>query len=120
MIIAGKFSFKDGLKAVQSRYSALLDEIIQIVEEVDCSKCRTKKSKEKTMPGRLLYNPRALNTAFKEEFGKRGWESKKVRCDYPTEFYENNYEPKPLKAGAFREMVQCVRQNDHLSQSWFR
>ena len=102
MIIAGTYSFNDGLNIIQSNYSTLLNEIKEIIAEVDASKCRTKKSKEKTMPGRILYSPMTLNKSFKRHFSKKGWESKKVQCDYPTEFYEDNYNCKPLNPGAFR------------------
>jgi len=104
MIIAGRYSFNDGLNVVRSRYSNLLREITYIVKQVEASKCKTKKSKEKTMPGRVLYSPMALNKAFKKEFEKLGWECKKVKCDYPTEFYDEGYEHKALRDGAFREM----------------
>lgn len=89
---------------MQERYSALLDEINEIIGEVDAAKCKTKKSEEKTMTGRLLYNPVTLNKAFKEHFYQKGWESKKIQCEYPTEFYENGYSAEPLVGGAFREM----------------
>jgi len=104
MIIAGRYSFNDGLNALQEKYANLLKEIEQTIATIDASKCKVKKSKEKTMIGRLLYSPPTLNKAFKKEFVKRGWESKKVTCDYPTNFYETDYDFKPLNSGAFREM----------------
>jgi len=104
MIIAGKYSFNSGLEVVQSEYPALLNEIKEIIGEVDAGECKTKKSKEKTMTGRVLYSPVALNKVFKEHFLQKGWESKKVQCEYPTEFYENAYQGGPLRNGAFREM----------------
>ena len=104
MIIAGRYSFNKGLDILRGEYAELLQEIENIVSEINASRCKTKKSKEKTMPGRLLYSPMKLNTAFKKQFVKRGWESKKVTCDYPTGFYESGYNFKALNAGAFREM----------------
>ncbi len=104
MIIAGKYSFNSGLEVTRDKYPALLNEITEIIREVDAGKCKTKKSKEKTMPGRVLYSPMALNKAFKKEFEKLGWECKKVKCEYPTEYYDEEYERKPLREGAFREM----------------
>ena len=56
------------------------------------------------MQGRLLYSPMALNKAFKKHFARKRQASKKVECDYPTEFYEEGYQYKPLNSGAFREM----------------
>ena len=104
MIIAGTYSFNNGLKTLERKYPKLLAEIRGIIAEVDATNCKTKKSKEKTMPGRLLYNPKKLNATFKKQFMKRGWVKKKVVCDYPTDFYEADYKSKPLNTGAFREM----------------
>ena len=104
MNVCGKYSFNNGLDILQSEYRELLEEIENIIGEVKATGCKTKKSKEKTMPGRLLYSPKRLNTAFKKQFLKRGWESKKVACNYPTDFYENSYKFKALNKGVFREM----------------
>jgi len=104
MIIAGKYSFNDGLSVVQNKYPALLSEIEDVIVRVNASKCKTKKSREKTMRGRILYSPSALNREFKKQFFRRGWTSKKVQCEYPTQFYEKGYSPKLLNQGAFREM----------------
>lgn len=53
------------------------EEIEQIVSAIDAEAGRTKVSKEKTMAGKLLYSPPALNTAFKMEFEKREWREAK-------------------------------------------
>lgn len=42
-----------------------MSEVESIIEEVNAEKCKIKKSKEKTMRGKILYSPVALNTAFK-------------------------------------------------------
>lgn len=104
MKIAGKYSFNKGLKIIEKDYKDSLKEICQVINAINADKCKTKKSLEKTMPGRLLYNPRQLNLAFKKAFEKIGWHNQKVNCDYSTAFYENNYNAKPLNDGAFREM----------------
>lgn len=104
MRIVGLYSSKGGEKTVKSQYPHLMQEVRQAVAAVDSKQHRTKSSKEKTMPGRMLYNPRSLNDAFKSEFGKRGWKTVRVKCDYPTEYYVGEYEPKPVSRGAFREM----------------
>src|SRR3990167_9144285 len=104
MKIVGLYSFKGGEKVVKTKYPHLLKEVREAISGVDAYKHRTKTSKEKTMPGRMLYNPRSLNTAFKGEFSKHGWKTVRVKCDYPTEYYVGEYEPKPANRGAFREM----------------
>lgn len=104
MIVAGKYSFNNGLDVVQKKYPTHLAEIEDIISNVNASQLKTKESEEKTMPGRLLYSPQLLNAAFKREFLSRGWSNKRVRCDYPTQFYVDGYKPPQLRSGAFREM----------------
>lgn len=56
------------------------------------------------MMSRLLFNPRALNAAFKVEFFSRAWSPVKVNCDYSTTHYLEDYEIRSSLRGAFREM----------------
>ena len=58
----------------------------------------------------MLFSPVELNNQFKSLFSKRKWESVRVKCDYPTEYYIGDYQPKPLRKDAFREM-DFVKQN---------
>ena len=104
MIIAGIYSFNGGREFINERYAYLFNEIENIVCAVDASKYKTKKSKEKTMPGRMLFSPQALNKAFKIEFLNRQWQQIKVQCHYPTNYYTNDYKPREMKRGAFRAM----------------
>lgn len=104
MFIAGKYSFKDGENVINQHFGYLLQEIEEIIAAIDASKCKSKKSKEKTMPGRILYSPIVLNKVFTMEFGRRGWKKEKVVCDYSTKFYTSSYQPEGLNKGAFREM----------------
>ncbi|MBI3360246.1 MAG: restriction endonuclease [Chloroflexi bacterium] len=91
MIIAGIYSFHGGQDAIRSRFSSELEETEQIIAAIDSSKHKTKVSKEKTMPGRKLYKPGALNKAFKAEFEARGWQRHKVLCEYPIQYYTPAY-----------------------------
>ena len=104
MIIAGKYSFNGGNEFINRKYKHLLSEIEDIISAVDANQHKTKKSKEKTMPGRMLFNPISLNRVFKNEFFNRQWQKVKVPCDYPTDYYTKNYKPKTMRGGAFREM----------------
>jgi len=104
MIIAGIYSFNNGEDVIRSQYPAELEEVEQVVAAVDSTQCKTKTSREKTMPGRTLYNPRALNRAFAKEFGLRGWGKYKVKCDYPADYYVSGFVPDNSSKGAFREM----------------
>ncbi len=104
MIIAGIYSFNRGEDIIASQYPAELEEVKQVIAAVDSRKCKTKTSREKTMPGRTLYSPRALNRTFAKEFGLRGWGKYKVQCDYSTEYYVPGFTLNHSSKGAFREM----------------
>ena len=104
MRIVGRYSFNDGAAFIQQHTPHLLAEIEEVVQEVNAQEHKTKASKEKTMPGRMLFSPKSLNKAFKASFQHRGWQSIKVNCAYPVEFYTDDYKPKTLRSGAFREM----------------
>jgi hypothetical protein len=36
----------------------------------------------------MLYDPKAFNKEFKQEFALRGWQAVKVFCDYSADYYE--------------------------------
>ncbi len=104
MKIAGEYSFNDGMRAVRKKYPSLLEEIRKIIATVKAGEHKTKSSKEKTMPGRMLYNPSSLNKAFKQHFNGLGWNNFKVKCEYPTKYYTKDFVPQKLNSGAFRDM----------------
>jgi len=104
MKIAGIYSFNGGVQAVEKKYPHLLEEIKVAIKKIDASACKTKQSREKTMPGKMLYAPAMLNKEFKKRLHPLGWEPIRVPCTYATEFYCNGYRPKALPKGAFREM----------------
>ncbi len=104
MKIVGVYSFNSGSETVQKKYAKELEEIKHILARVDAKKHKTKKSKEKTMRGKVLYSPRSLNGALSDNFLEMGWQKKRVLCDYPTQYYSEGYEAPSLSKGAFREM----------------
>ena len=104
MKIVGIYSFKGGKEAVEQKYPKLLEEVQSIINQVDSEKCKTKKNREKTMRGKMLYNPKRLNPTFKKHFTKFGWHNQRVPCQYPTQYYTSDYAPDKLNKGAFREM----------------
>jgi Restriction endonuclease BglII len=102
--IAGMYSFNQGKEEVSKRYPHLLEEIGKVVKNIDASLYKTKISKEKTMLGKRLYSPSAINKAFKKEFQLLQWSSARVACDYSTDFYVDDYQTRMGTRGAFREM----------------
>lgn len=77
MKIIEKYSHLNGEEYLIVHHKNILDEIIEVIENVDVEKFRTKESKEKTMKGKMLYNPRALNKEFDRLFQQRDWKAVK-------------------------------------------
>lgn len=100
MIIAAEFSFNGG-DSIKRTHSHQL----QQVEDVNALPCKTKTSREITMPGKMLYSPKSLNETFAKMFNAKDWEEKKrVNCRYSTEYYRPGYLPKGVIRNAYREM----------------
>ena len=51
----------------------MYQEIKDVIAAVDANGCRTKRSREKTMPGKRLFSPKALNKEFARFFNAAGW-----------------------------------------------
>lgn len=104
MIIAAEYSFNGG-DSIKESHTELLKDINEIIHSIDASQCKTKTSKEITMPGKLLYSPKKLNDVFTQGFLSKEWQkNKRIPCNYPTKYYLPGYSPKPLQKGAYREM----------------
>lgn len=73
MKIAQKYSHLNGEEYLIVHHRKLYDEIIGIIKSIDAAKLMTKKSKEKTMKGKMLYSPKAINKEFKEGFNSLKW-----------------------------------------------
>ncbi len=104
MRIVGIYSFNNGQGIIESEYALELHEVQQVVASVDSSVYKTKRSREKTMRDKLLYSPKGLNKGFKNNFEGLGWQTHRVRCDYPQEYYVPGYQINHSFRGAYREM----------------
>lgn len=80
MKIIEKYSHLNGEEYLLVHHKKVYKEIIDIIQSIDTEKFRTKVSKEKTMKGKLLYNPDELNREFKRLFKEKDW--KDVRYSY--------------------------------------
>ena len=103
MIIAAEYPFNNG-DSIKDTHPYQLQDVENIINSVDALHCKTKTSKEITMPGKQLYSPRDLNIAFAQGFESKGWQKKRIDCHYPTNYYRHGYSPKPMRQTAFREM----------------
>jgi restriction endonuclease BglII len=102
--LAAVYSFNNGEEEITRRYPNLLVEVNSVIKAVDASLYKDKESLESTRGNRMLYSPVRLNKAFRTEFARLGWSSIKVRCDYPTTYYLDDYKIRARLRGAFREM----------------
>ena len=73
MRIVARYSHLNGDEYMQVHRPDLLAEIEKVIVEVDAESCKTKVSRERRTEGKLLYAPKALNSAFKAGFEGRGW-----------------------------------------------
>ncbi|MFO7957966.1 MAG: BglII/BstYI family type II restriction endonuclease [Candidatus Brocadiia bacterium] len=80
MRLAKKHSHLNGEEWLLVHKEAEYRELLDVIGEIDAEECRTKKSREKRMQGRMLYSPTDLNAEFDRRLRQRGWESE--RYDY--------------------------------------
>ena len=73
MKIHSKYSHLNGEEHLLVHQKKLWREVEKVIRNVDAKSLKTKVSKEKTTLGQLLYNPTAMNKAFKTEFKELGW-----------------------------------------------
>ena len=77
MKVKKTYSHVNRMEFLQVHKENLIKEILFAIENVDAEKCKTKVSKEKTKPGKLLYSPVDMNKAFAEHFSRMGWKEKR-------------------------------------------
>src|SRR6476469_8502287 len=85
MKIDQKYSHLNGEEYLIVHHKTLYDEIITVIESIDASLLMTKESKEKTMMGKMLFNPIALNRAFIEAFREHGWHESRYKYYLTTD-----------------------------------
>lgn len=85
MKLTQKYSHLNGEEYLIVHHKKLYREIERIVANIDASKYKTKKSKEKTMSGKMLYSPIELNKVFSEEFNKLDWHESRYKYYITTD-----------------------------------
>jgi len=73
MKIIETYSHLNGEEYLIARQPGLYQEIKDVIAGVDAEACRTKRSREKTMRGKCLYSPKALNKEFVRLFNAAEW-----------------------------------------------
>ena len=105
MKIKAKYSHLNGEEYLLVHRKQLWEEVQTVIEDVDAYSCRTKISREKTMPGRLLYSPTDMNKAFKEQLNPKGWSER--RSTFWVTSDENLLSPNPPN-GVGRALEQDI------------
>ena len=83
------YSWVKGLEVIKKDYLNELKEVADAIRSVDSTTMKTKESKEKTMPGEKLFNPKALNKAILDNnLYKKGWRKPKILLDGKRSFVE--------------------------------
>ena len=77
MEIKARYSHLNGEEYLLVHRPELWKEVQNVIAGVDASACRTKVSREKTMPGKTLYSPADMNRAFRDGFQERGWSERR-------------------------------------------
>lgn len=78
MKIGAFYSHLNGYEWLLVHQRPIWDEIVAAIESVDADACMTKVSREKTMPGKMLYSPKDINRCFDDALSKRGWAESRV------------------------------------------
>ncbi|MBI3318855.1 MAG: restriction endonuclease [Candidatus Omnitrophica bacterium] len=77
MRIVARYSHLNGEEFLLVHHKTVYREILDVIKQVEAKRFRTKVSEEKTMKGKLLYNPDELNREFRTLLRKKKWEEKR-------------------------------------------
>ena len=77
MQIKARYSHLNGEEYLLVHRNQLWEEVQAAIAEVDAFACRTKVSKERTMPGKMLFSPTDMNRAFRDGLRRLGWNERR-------------------------------------------
>jgi hypothetical protein len=75
MKVGKKHSHLNGEEWLLVHEKDTYQEILDVIQDIDVEKCRTKISKERGRKGKVLYSPVDINAEFDKRFSGFGWES---------------------------------------------
>jgi hypothetical protein len=78
--IVEKYSHLNGWEHIMVHKPQIWTDVTEVIAGIDAEDYRTKVSEEKTMMGKMLFSPAALNLRFKKELEAREW--KESRTSY--------------------------------------
>ena len=105
MDVLEAYSFNNGLEVIREKYLNELKEVVDAIRSVDSTLMKTKLSKEKTMSGKSLFSPIALNKAILDNnLYKKGWTKPKIDLDESHSFIEAD----GVKNNVGLEVILCI------------
>lgn len=81
------YNHLNGYEWLQVHRKETWQEIENVIASIDAEEYRTKKSKEKTKKGKMVFSPIDLNARMKKEFESKGWKESRFNY-YVTDDYE--------------------------------
>jgi len=109
------YSHLNGYEYLLVQKPKIWEEVKEVIETVKAGDCKTKISKEKTKKGEILYNPACLNSLFKNEFNKRGWDEKRIRYIVNDEYNI----ARELLSKKFEEQRKIIEQYKKIKENIF-
>ncbi|MBV6477444.1 MAG: hypothetical protein HGGPFJEG_00183 [Ignavibacteria bacterium] len=85
MKITQKYSHLNGEEYLKVHHKKLYNDILKTIESINAKRFKTKRSKEKTKLGKLLYSPTQLNKIINKEFRRIGWNESRYKYYITTE-----------------------------------
>ena len=92
MKISAVYSHLNGHEWLLVRKPNFWTEIDYVISSINVHECRIKKSREKRMKGKMLFDPTEINRLFKLKFGKFGWSESRINY-YVSDDLELTREP---------------------------
>lgn len=78
MQIIKTYSHLNGLEYLLVHKKSLWLEVLNVIRDIDATKCKTKVSRELRMKGQTKYSPIDMNREFSERLQKCGWSESRV------------------------------------------
>lgn len=77
MRIAAKYSHLNGEEYLLVHKPKLWQEVKDVIASIDAEGCRTKRSKERRIRGKMLFSPEDMNNEFRIGLNAMGWEERR-------------------------------------------
>jgi hypothetical protein len=106
--IAARYSHLNGYEWLLVHERAVWDDIANTITSIDANQYKTKVSEEKTMKGKLLYSPIAINEAFTDIFRSRSWRESRTSY-WVTDDYDLIRKTIALSPGEQNKIIQQSR-----------